>query len=265
VASSSASALSSQINIDLLPVLSQWTDTPQKSQADNAVSKVKGILPFAENLLVSLGGDPTGGKGDCTGKKRGIPNPFKIAGDIIKAVSCVVNTLNKVTSSIEGGLKDAVDDVKSEIEGLKPITSDLENDEGKDDDESSTETDETSTNTESKTSSQTSSSSSCSKTVTTQDIYVQCFASTISGTSSQVIQVCTTATSTVTGGDCSITAFTTTSTSSATQSLATSIGTVNDEPLWTGSVTTMDFSLALLYESRLDAAVSGRYATITPN
>jgi hypothetical protein len=175
VANSSASALSSQINIDLLPVLSQWTDTPQKSQADNAVSKVKGILPFAENLLVYLGGDPTGGKGDCSGKKRGIPNPFKIAGDIIKSVSCVVNTLNKVTSSIEGGLKSAVDDVKSEIEGLKSITSDLENDEeGKDDDESST--DESPTNTESETSSQSSSSSCCSKTVTTEDIYVQCFA-----------------------------------------------------------------------------------------
>jgi len=83
VASSSASALSSQINIDLLPLLSAWTDTPQKSQADNAVSKVKGIIPFAENLLASLGGDPTGGKATVQAKREG----FQILSKLLVTLS----------------------------------------------------------------------------------------------------------------------------------------------------------------------------------
>lgn len=260
IASSSASALSSRVNNDLIPLILLWTNTPQKSQADAAVQGIKGILPFAENLLDSLGGDPTPGESDCTGKRKRshlgkrLPNPFKIAGDIIKDVSCVVNTLEKTSSEIEAGLKTAVDDVEDDISTLKNLTSDLEDEEDDDDDDDGSSSDRAS-----KTASSAASSSlSCSKTITTEDYYVRCVPSTISLSSNQVsvTQVCSTSTSTVSGGECSVTAFTTTSTSSGTQSYATAIATIDDNYVMSTNLPPADTSLGLFYDNRLNDALN---------
>lgn len=133
LASSSASALSSKINVDLFPIISAWKSTPKKPEADAAVSAIKGILPSVENLLQSLGSDPSP-KTSCGGKKkRGLTRRFfNPISKIIHAVSCIANTLEQTSSHIEADSDTSVDDVESDIDDLESLTEDLSDDENND-------------------------------------------------------------------------------------------------------------------------------------
>jgi hypothetical protein len=175
--------------------------------------------------------------------------------DIIHAVSCITNTLNKVTSEIESGVN-AVKGVLGDIGDLTSLTKSLEQEENGDDEDqtdtqsasesdSQTSTSEMSTSSASRTSSSSSSSSSrsCTQSSVTQDFYVECSPTIVAGSAnvSFVTQECTTSTSTVSG--CDITAFTITPTASETGSYATDIVTFGpgnmDSPLddvWISSV-----------------------------
>ena len=138
-ASSSASAMSSKIIIDIIPLIKAWTDNPEKEEADTAIKAIKGVIPDISSFAKTLGKDPVPDTPCVKLKKRrgitnrGIPNPFsiaaKVAGDVIHSVTCAENTLSKVSNSLTSGLKSGVKDVIDDIDALKSFTDNLVNDE----------------------------------------------------------------------------------------------------------------------------------------
>jgi hypothetical protein len=275
IAKSSASALSSKLNVNIIPLIKVWTNNPTKDASNNAIKAIKGILPDAENLLNSLGGDQTSTPCSKSTKRglllaaRGLPNPIQIASDIVHSVACIDNTLNEISGAIDSGVN-AVKPVLSNVDDLTSLTQNLgqqENDnQSKSDNSQSkskntetkssnthsssskTDSSKTTSKTTSKTSSTSKSSSSsrsCTQTSFTRDIYVKCFPTTLSGKTSQVTQTCTTSTSTVSG--CKVTAFSTTTTSSGSAVMATSHGIITPD---TGVAVTAN---AAHFSSRLAA------------
>lgn len=141
VASSSASALSSRINIGIIPIIKGWTDDPVGDQSDKVIAAIKGILPDAESLLTSLGGDK--GSGPCSGSKKRrlgfvkkglLPNPINIAKDIVHSVACITNSLTKITGALKDGA-DAVKGILGDIDDLTSLTNNLDQEEQSDDDQ----------------------------------------------------------------------------------------------------------------------------------
>jgi len=141
--------------------------------------------------------DSKGSTDSCSGGG----NPLS---DLIKAVTCIDDGLNKVKSEVEEGINNEFSDTK----GLEEITTemtDLTEESDNEDDESSS----------SSSSSTSSTSESCTST-TTEDIYVECSAASAPGRKRQAATSCTTSTRTVTG--CDVSAFTTTETATSTSS-----------------------------------------------
>lgn len=122
--------------------------------------------------------------------------------DLINAVTCIDDGLNKVKSEIERG----IDDDFSDIEGLESTVSSITDltENSNDEDQSSSDDSTTST--------------SCSST-TTEDIYVECSATSAPGRKRQAATSCSTSTKKVTGCDISASSTTTTISCSETETI----------------------------------------------
>lgn len=195
-ATSSVSSLQNDISVTLIPIISKLIDTPDREKAQDVIDKLDKVKPEAKNLLDRIDPDSKGSTDSCSGGG----NPLS---DLIKAVTCIEDGLNKVKSEVEEGIDNEFSDIKGLEETTTEMTELTEESDSEDDQSSSSSSSSTS-----------SSSESCTST-TTEDVYVKCSAASAPGRKRQAATSCTTSTRTVTG--CDISAFTTTTSLSCSE------------------------------------------------
>ncbi|KAF2808647.1 uncharacterized protein BDZ99DRAFT_572473 [Mytilinidion resinicola] len=134
----SASAFSDQM-AGIFPQIEAFINNPVKSEADGATKAIGGALSAGAGLLGSLpgGGGKSGGGGGgggCGGKRRRDLHRRGLLGDILGAVSCVVEGAKEIGNTIEGGVKgteseleNAAKEVASHLKNLKPEVAALKN------------------------------------------------------------------------------------------------------------------------------------------
>lgn len=139
-ASASASSFSSQV-ASVYPAIQSWIDDPDPPKASVVVDAIKKTRPRAHDIIDSLGGRTSSGP-PCN-KKHGkrIKSPGDILGDLIDPLSCISDTIGKISSTVEKSIpKKKVDtkvdikDVTSQFKGLKSVLKSLGKNDKKDDD-----------------------------------------------------------------------------------------------------------------------------------
>lgn len=111
------------------PLIQSWIDHPEASSAAAANDAIQKIIPEANTIVSSLGGD-TGKKCPGAQKKRG-SNRSTVT-TFPDAVRCIGEGLQDISSAIEQeGAASKVNEVSSQLDDLKPEVEDLKNTQNK--------------------------------------------------------------------------------------------------------------------------------------